>query len=82
MLPDVTYGGNIWLLDPEKEIVSKDDFSYPKSKFLNFKGVEVVLGKDLVKGRKVLDSISDFGKERSALFIVERKGYGHARTKK
>ncbi|MDE3741353.1 ArnT family glycosyltransferase [Maribacter polysaccharolyticus] len=82
MLPDVTYGGNIRLLDPEKEIVSKDDFSYPKSKFLNFKGVEVVLGKDLVKERKVLDSISDFGKERSALFIVERKGNGHARTKK
>lgn len=82
MLPDVTYGGNIRLLNPGKEIFSRDDFSLPKSKSLGFNGVEVVLDKAFVDGGRVLDSILDFGKERDTLFIVERNRGGASHTLK
>ncbi|PWK23963.1 ArnT family glycosyltransferase [Maribacter polysiphoniae] len=74
MLPNVTYAGNIRLLDPQREVFAKDDFSLPKSKLVNFDGVEVVLEKELVKDKRVLDSIPDFGKERNTIFIVAFEG--------
>lgn len=70
MLPDVTYGGNIRILNPEKEIFTRDDFSLPRSKFSNIDGVEVVLGKESLQGRIPVETLLDFGKEKDTLFIV------------
>jgi len=70
-LPDVTYGGNIRVLHPEKEIFSKDDFSLPKSKRKDVGGVEVVLGSGNLKGRIPMEQLLDFGKEKDTLFIFE-----------
>ncbi|MDV7139396.1 glycosyltransferase family 39 protein [Maribacter sp. TH_r10] len=74
MLPDVTYAGNVKLLNPEKEVFAKDDFSLPISKLLNIEGVEVMLKRDVTGNEKVLDSILNFGKERDTLFIVKFDG--------
>ena len=71
ILPDVTYGGNIRLLNPEREVFSKDDFSLPQSKLQDINGVEVILKEELTKDKILLDSILDFGKERDTLYIIE-----------
>ncbi|PIF00500.1 MAG: hypothetical protein CR994_05360 [Maribacter sp.] len=80
MLPNVTYGGNIRLLNPKREVFTKDDFSLPKSKLCDFDGIEVVIGKEQVKGKRVFDSILDFGKERNTLFIIDFEGDMDARS--
>jgi len=70
LLPDVTYGGNIRILNPNKEIFASDDFSVPKSKLGGETGIEVVVGTDSTKGRLLLEQLFDFGKEKDTLSIV------------
>lgn len=70
MLPDVTYGGNIKILNPKKEIFSKDDFSLPPINSNDANIIEVVIGKETVKEENPLGRLLDFGKERDTLFIV------------
>ena len=70
MLPDVTYGGNIKMLNPKKEIFSKDDFSLPPINSSDANIIEVVIGKQTVKEEHPLGRLLDFGKERDTLFIV------------
>ena len=70
MLPDVTYGGNIKMLNPKKEIFSKDDFSLPPINSSDANIIEVVIGKETVKEENPLGRLLDFGKERDTLFIV------------
>ncbi|MFD0798023.1 ArnT family glycosyltransferase [Maribacter chungangensis] len=70
MLPDVTYGGNIRILNPHKEVFSRDDFSLPSSKLGEIEGVEVVLGKESLQGRIPVETLVDFGKEKDTLFMV------------
>lgn len=74
MLPYVTYGGNIRVLNPKKEIFSKDDFSLPKSKLQEQEMIEVVLGKENLNGRIPLEQLLDFGKEKDTLFLVKFGG--------
>jgi hypothetical protein len=70
VLPDVTYGGNIRILNLDKEIFSKDDFSLPSSKVNNTDVVEVIVGKENLRGRFPMEQLNDFGKEKDTLFIV------------
>lgn len=70
MLPDVTYGGNIKMLNPKKEIFSKDDFSLPLISSNDASIIEVVVGKKTLKEQNPLGRLLDFGKERDTLFIV------------
>jgi hypothetical protein len=70
MLPDVTYSGNIKVLNSEKEIFSKDDFSLLKSKPKNLHGVELIIGRENLEGIIPLLHLLDFGKEKDTLIVV------------
>lgn len=70
ILPDVTYGGNIRILNPNTEIFSEDDFSLPSSKRRNIDGVVVVVGTETLNDKIPMQKLVDFGKEKDTLFIV------------
>lgn len=70
ILPDVTFGGSIRLLNLEKEIFTRDDFSLPKSKLKDVDGVVVIIGKENLKEKIALEQLLDFGKEKDTLFIL------------
>lgn len=72
ILPNVTYGGNIRLLNPQKGIFTKDDFSLPTDTFMETDKVEVVVGKEYLKGSVPLDTILEFGKEKDTLYVLRR----------
>lgn len=72
VLPDVTYGGSVRLLNYQKEIITLDDFSFPSHKNNAFNKVIVVKNKanENVKANYVLvDSILSFGKDKQDLFF-------------
>ncbi len=69
-LPNVTYGGNIHILNPDTEIFSGDDFSLSGSKLQNVEGVAVLVGKENLNGRIPIEQLVDFGKEKDTLFIL------------
>lgn len=73
ILPDVTYGGNIRILNPDKEIFSEDDFSLPSSKRSNIDGFGVVVGTETLNDRIPTQKLVDFGREKDTLFIVPFK---------
>ena len=71
VLPDVTYGGNLRLLNPEKKIFSLDDFSLPTSKIDSLNAVFIFKNeKPVTYDYKVVDSIQNFGKEQESLFFT------------
>lgn len=69
VLPDVTYAGNIKLLNPNKLIFSNDDFSLGVNINTEDK-VFVYIGKILDEYSKPTDSIVGFGSEKDTLFFV------------
>ena len=69
IVPDITYGGNVRLLAPDKEIFSDDDFSIPDNKLTNLKTVKVFEGKEISNGRTATDSLPNFGKENITLYF-------------
>lgn len=71
LLPDVTYGGNIRILNPTKEIFSRDDFSLPSSKLQDVKMIEVVIGTENQKWLNPLGTILEFGMERDTLYFLQ-----------
>ncbi len=72
ILPNVTYGGNIRLLNPQREVFSLDDFSLPAHKRNSIDCVWVTINKENpLKMDKPTDSIPNFGKEREHLFFYE-----------
>ncbi|MGB3150380.1 MAG: glycosyltransferase family 39 protein [Maribacter sp.] len=69
ILPNVTYGGNIRLLQPEKIVVSSDDFSLPESIVIANDAVEVIL--DTKPINKIpTDSLPNFGREGTTVYFV------------
>lgn len=70
ILPNVTYGGNIRLLHPEKVIVTADDFSLPKSIVRSTDAVEVVLEKEKPLNIAPTDSLSNFGREGITVYFM------------
>jgi 4-amino-4-deoxy-L-arabinose transferase-like glycosyltransferase len=70
ILPNVTYGGNVRVLNRDSEVWSKDDFSLPVSKRKNIDGVEVLIGKENLMDRIPFERLVDFGKEKDTLFIL------------
>ena len=69
VLPEVTYAGNIKLLNPNRLIFSNDDFSLGTS--INGKNkVFVYIGKIPDEYIKPADSILGFGREKDTLFFV------------
>ncbi|WP_298487221.1 glycosyltransferase family 39 protein [uncultured Maribacter sp.] len=69
VLPDVTYAGNIRFLNPEREVLSLDDFTLPKSKEKKGQRVVIKINSDSLKSRdaKEVHSIDKFGKEKKNL---------------
>lgn len=71
ILPDVTYAGNIHVLNPDKEIFSMDDYSLSGEKINRSKTVFVFKNeKPEASKYTVVDSIQGFGKERENLFFT------------
>tara|TARA_R110000796_G_scaffold252631_1_gene389150 strand:+ start:28334 stop:29710 length:1377 start_codon:yes stop_codon:yes gene_type:complete len=71
ILPNVTYGGNIKLLNTSKEVFSSDDFSLPMGKIENKESVIVVIGKENITTGKVLDSVIDFGRHKENVYFLK-----------
>ena len=71
VLPDVTYGGSVRLLNPDREIFTLDDFSLPPEKNPTTNKVLVVKDQQeaQVEGGVLLDSISNFGRYGEKLYI-------------
>lgn len=69
MLPDVTYGGNIRVLNPTREIFSRDDFSLPETKRKKVNSVEVVVGKANLNGVTPSGKVVGYGMERDTLYF-------------
>jgi len=69
VLPDVTYAGNIRFLNPEREVLSLDDFTLPKSKEKKGQRVVVQINSDSLKSIDVKEvhRIDNFGKEKENL---------------
>lgn len=71
VLPDVTYGGNLRVLNLEKEVFSLDDFSLPTDKIDSLNTVFVFKHqKPVTYDYIVVDSIQNFGKEQESLFFT------------
>ena len=69
-LPDVTYAGNIRLLNQDREVFALDDFSLPVNELNTAEGVFIVKDKNNKPELGMLkDSILDFGKDRESLFF-------------
>lgn len=71
VLPNVTFAGNIRLLNPGKEIFSSDDYTLPSHKILENPKILVTIGKDNLYSVKLKDSISSFGMEKEKLIFYE-----------
>ncbi|MEO1011818.1 MAG: glycosyltransferase family 39 protein [Bacteroidota bacterium] len=74
LLPDVTYGGNIRLLNPEREVFSEDDFSLPSKKKHPNNGVWIrthMLDKNKETKYRLADSIMGFGRSRETLYFYQ-----------
>lgn len=72
MLPNVTYGGNIRLLNPDIEVFSLDDYSLPPKKLQAKNRVIVSDTAALpqeINTAQLVDSIPNFGKERVHLYF-------------
>ncbi|MGB5821158.1 MAG: glycosyltransferase family 39 protein [Saonia sp.] len=70
VMPNVTYGGNIRLLNPDREVFSTDDFSLPQEKIDSLNAVFLRINDGTVPNAIVTDSIYNFGKEGETLFFV------------
>lgn len=70
VLPNVTYAGNIKLLNSTTEIYAADDFSLPAAKLNNGIPVEIVIGKEQLNGRSSNDSILDFGRHKQTIYFI------------
>tara|TARA_R110000868_G_scaffold403147_3_gene680082 strand:+ start:9079 stop:10467 length:1389 start_codon:yes stop_codon:yes gene_type:complete len=71
ILPNVTYGGNIKLLNTSREVFSLDDFSLPKSKTETKESVLVVIGKENLNNDTPLDSIINFGRRKENIYFIK-----------
>lgn len=74
VLPNVTYAGNIRILNPDREIYAMDDYSLPKNTidttntvFISIKNTNLFLKKE------AQDSILDFGLEKDDLFFLKQE---------
>ncbi len=69
ILPNVTFGGNIKLLNSSKEVFSIDDFSLPKTK--NKEAVRVVIGRESLNNLVPLDSVINFGRHKENIYFTK-----------
>lgn len=70
ILPDVTYAGNIRLLNKEREVFAADDFSLPSKKLNPKQSVFIVKDKNQIRTDFILtDSIMGFGKDKENLYF-------------
>lgn len=70
MLSNVTYGGNVRLLNKNKEVLALDDFSLPKNKIDSSQTVFTITNKEEKPIFTTLtDSIIGFGKDKENVFF-------------
>lgn len=74
VLPDVTYAGNVRVLQPGRTLFSADDYSLRRSKSKNEKQVEIIIDPSEEKRRVAVDSIIGFGKEKENLYFYIAQG--------
>lgn len=70
VLPNVTYGGNIRFLNPDREVFSTDDFSLPKEKIDPLQSIFLVRQNHLPRKCTKVDSVQNFGKDKENLYLV------------
>lgn len=74
VLPDVTYGGQLRLLNQDRELFTRDDFSIPPAILPPRAGILVKAG-DLPPGlEKPVDSLMGYGPEKDDLYFFESRG--------
>jgi len=71
VLPDVTYGGQIRLLNEGKTIYTLDDFSIPANAKVSRKGVVLAKAKDDFDELQPIDSLLQYGPEKDDIFLFE-----------
>ncbi|UII76385.1 glycosyltransferase family 39 protein [Flagellimonas sp. HMM57] len=72
VLPNVTYGGQIRLLHPEKELLTLDDFSIPNNKKKDDSLIIVSTLKNTFENLQPKDSILNYGPEKESLYFFEK----------
>tara|TARA_R110000868_G_scaffold189419_2_gene432355 strand:- start:31 stop:1422 length:1392 start_codon:yes stop_codon:yes gene_type:complete len=71
ILPNVTYAGNIELLNSNKEVYASDDFSLPESKLKDKNTIRVVIGSEAISDAKIIDSIISFGRHKQNIYFLK-----------
>ncbi|MCR9228065.1 MAG: glycosyltransferase family 39 protein [Flavobacteriaceae bacterium] len=71
VLPDVTYGGQIRLLNKERTIYTLDDFSIAANVKGSQKGVVLAKTKDCCDTIRPIDSLMQYGPEKDDVFLFE-----------
>ena len=71
VLPDVTYGGQIRLLNQERTIYTLDDFSAPINDHVNQKGLVLARAKNYFGALQPIDSLTQYGPEKDDIFFFE-----------
>nr|WP_299167950.1 glycosyltransferase family 39 protein [uncultured Allomuricauda sp.] len=74
VLPNVTYGGQIKLHNPKKELFTLDDFSIPESKKYDRPHVILSSLNRLSESLKPTDSLSQYGPDKEDLYFFEVYG--------
>ncbi|MEM7485442.1 MAG: glycosyltransferase family 39 protein [Bacteroidota bacterium] len=72
VLPNVTYGGQIRLLNPKKELLTLDDFSIPDKKKKGDSLIIVSTLKNTFENLQPKDSILNYGPEKESLYFFEK----------
>ncbi|AWX45601.1 hypothetical protein HME9304_02628 [Flagellimonas maritima] len=72
ILPNVTYGGQIKLLNPDKELFTLDDFSIPDSRKIDKNHVVVSNLKNVFENIQPKDSILNYGPDKENIYIFQK----------
>ncbi len=71
ILPNVTYGGQLRLLNQKKTMLTLDDFSIPESLMVPEHGVVLATSKDLFASKEPLDSLVQYGPDKDDIFFYK-----------
>lgn len=70
VMPNVTYAGNVKLLNSRVPVYAADDFSLPEFLPNKKSAIKVLIGKDGLGDVKVLDSLVDFGRRKQMIYFI------------
>lgn len=76
VVPNVTYGGQLRLLNRERSLLSLDDFSIPKALEPSKEAMVLTSSKQPIGFPRPLDSLLGYGPERDDLYIYRLRDIG------